>query len=220
MSARRLAPLTGIAFAVLFLASVVASTAPKNSASDREWVAAYATHSKQAAHFATGILLVLAALCLMAFITQLWVVVRSRGAVSPLPIVAAGVAAACVASGGILMGAAAGSSLLYSQPVPGADVLRLSNDAGFALAGVAGMLAAALSVASVSVQARRAGLLGARMYGFSLLVAVLLIGSIAFVPILALLAWAVAVAVSMLRGSRESIAPAPRGEVEPSVPAA
>jgi hypothetical protein len=218
MHARRLAPLTGIAFAVLFLASLVASNVPKNSASDREWVAAYATHSKQAGHFATGILLVLAGLCLMAFITQLWVVVRSRGAVSPLPIVAAGVAAACVASGGVAMAAAAGSSLFYSQPVPGADVLRLSNDAGFALAGVAGMLAAALSVAAVSVQARRAGLFGARMYGFSLVVAVLLIGAIAFLPILALLAWAVVVAVTMLRGASESSAPVRRGEVEPSLP--
>jgi hypothetical protein len=202
MNVKRTAPFTGIAFAILFIASVGVSTAPSNSASDATWVAAYATHGKQAAHLATGILLVLAALSLMSFITDLWMRVVAAGQqrnLSPLPIVAAGISAACIASGGILMGAVSGSALLYSQPLPGADVLRVGNDVGFALVGVAGMLAAAVSVASVSLQARAAGLFGTRLTRASLVVAVLLIGSIAFVPILALLVWSIVVAVHLAR---------------------
>jgi hypothetical protein len=206
MTIRRATPLSGIAFAVCFIASVAVSSVPANSAPDRAWVDAYATHGKQAGHLATGILLALAGLCLVSFMTHLWRTVAPKGSAAsrnPLPVLAAVVAAACLAGGGMLMGAASGSALLYSQPLPGADVLRFANDAGFALAGVAGMLAAALSVVTVSAQARAAGLFGARMRAFSLLVAVALLGSIAFVPILALLVWVVAVTVVLARASRE-----------------
>jgi hypothetical protein len=197
----RRAPLTGIAFVVLFIASVTVSTAPSNTASDREWLAAYASHGEQARHLATGVLLVLAALALMTFLTHLWtrIVAASDRRLSPLPVVAAGVASACIACGGVLMAGISGSSLLYSQPIPGADVLRLGNDLGFAMVGIAGMFAASVSIASVSAQARSAGVFGVRMLRLSWAVAVVLLGSIAFVPILALLVWLVAVAVVLIQ---------------------
>ena len=50
---------------MFFLASVLVSTVPKDTASDGAWLAAYATHAKQAGHLATGVLLVIAALSLM-----------------------------------------------------------------------------------------------------------------------------------------------------------
>jgi hypothetical protein len=158
MSLKRAAPMSGVAFIVFFIASVAVSSVPKDTAGDRAWIAAYATHTKQEQHLATGVLLVLAALCLMSFLTHVWTRVRAAcqpRVISPLSIVAAGVAAACIAVGGILMAAASGSALLYSQPTPGADVLRLGNDLGFASVAVAGVLAAALSIASVSRQAQR-----------------------------------------------------------------
>jgi hypothetical protein len=204
MSSKRTAPLSGIAFVVLFLASVAVSTAPKDTASDAAWVAAYATHSKQVQHLATGVLLVLAALSLMTFLTHLWTTVaaaRRPEAVSPLPLVAAGVAAACIAVGGILMAGISGSALIGSAPIPSAEVLRLGNDVGFAMVGVAGMLAAALSIACVSVQARSAEVFSKRLTRFSLVVAVLLLGSVAFVPIVALLIWLTVVAVALTRAT-------------------
>lgn len=202
MSWRRVAPYSGVAFVVLFLAGVAVSSVPSNTASDHAWRAAYATHAKQAGHLATGVLLVIAALALMTFLTHIWTrVTDARGtyAVSPLPVVAAGVAAACIAAGGILMAATSGSALLYSQPLPGADTLRLTNDAGFAMVGVAGMLAAAFSIACLSAQARAAGIFTARLARFSLAVAVVLLASIAFVPIVALLIWMVTVTVTLNR---------------------
>src|SRR5947209_624795 len=204
MTWRRIAPYSGIAFIVFFLASVAVSSVPSDTASDHAWLSAYATHAKQAGHLATGVLLVLAALSLMTFLTHLWTrgaEARDSQAVSPLPVVAAGVSAACIAVGGILMAAASGSALLYSQPIPGADVLRLGNDAGFAMVGVAGMLAAALSIACVGVQARAAGVFGVRLMRAGLAVSVVLLASIAFVPIVALLVWLVAVSVTLIRSA-------------------
>jgi chromate transport protein ChrA len=221
MSWKRIAPYAGIAFVVFFAASVTVSTVPKDTASDHAWLAAYATHSKQAGHLATGILLVLAALSLMTFLTHIWMRVGEADAsraVSPLPVVAAGVAAACIAAGGVMMAAASGSALLYSQPLPGVDVLRLGNDVGFAMVGVAGMFAASLSIACLSVQARAAGLFGTRLAGFSLAVAVVLLASIAFMPIVALLVWLITVTVRLAR--RAGAPPLVRSGIpDPAAPA-
>lgn len=202
MNWRRVAPYSGIAFVVFFLASVVVSDVPKGTASDLAWRAAYATHAKQVGHLATGVCLVIAALSLMTFLTYIWTRVteaRDPQAVSPLPVVAAGVAAACIAAGGILMAAMSGSALLGSTPIPGADVLRLGNDAGFGMVSVAGMPAAALAIACLGVQARAAGIFGQRLARFSLAAAVVLLASVVFLPIVALLIWLVAVTVTLTR---------------------
>lgn len=219
MSSKRAAPLSGIAFVVFFLASVAVSSVPKNTASDVKWVAAYATHAKQAQHLTTGLLLVLAGLSLMTFLTHIWTrIVAAPGAqrVSPLPVVGAGVAAACIAVGGILMAASSGAALVSSQPIPGAQLLRFSNDAGFAMVGVAGMLAAAFSIACLSVQARAAGVFGRKLSRFSQIVAVILLASVLFVPIVALLIWLVVVAITLMR---TETAPAPTAKNADPLPA-
>lgn len=222
MNWKRVAPYGGIAFVVFFLASVVVSSVPKDTASDHAWLAAYATHAKQAGHLATGVLLVIAGLSLMTFLTHIWTRVteaRQSRAVSPLPVVAAGVAAACIATGGILMGTTSGSALIGSTPIPSADILRLGNDAGFAMVGVAGMLAAALSIACLSVQARAAGIFGARLGRFSLAVAVVLLASVVFLPIVALLIWLVAVTVTLNRAAPTKSAVMSTTADDPAAPA-
>jgi hypothetical protein len=70
---------------------------------------------------------------------------------------------------------------------------------GFVMVGLGGMLAAALSVALLSLQAREAGVFGQRMTVFSCTVAVILLASVFFVPIVALLAWCAVVAIRWLR---------------------
>jgi hypothetical protein len=197
----RWAPWTGVGFVALFIGSVVASSPPSDGASNARWVAAYSTHSDQVEHVATGVLLVLAGLFLMMFLTHLWTRIaeaRQPRFTSPLPIVAAGVAATCMAVGGILMGATSGS-LLGSAPMPSADFLRFGNDAGFIMVGIPGMIATAISIACLSVQAHSAGIFGKRLMWFSLAVGVVLLASFAFLPIAALLVWLIVVAVSLLR---------------------
>lgn len=222
MSWKRAAPLTGIAFVVFFIASVAVSSVPKNTASDAAWLAAYATHAKQAGHLATGVLLVLAAISLMSFLTHLWTRIadaRAPEATSPLPIIAAGASAACIMVGGVVMAAVSGSALLYSQPLPGADVLRLTDSLGFAIVSVAGMPAAALSIAGVSLQARSAGVFSARLTRLSLVVAAVLLAAVAFVPILALLVWLIVITVVLMR-ERAAREPAPGSLADkPALPA-
>jgi len=200
--ASRWAPLSGLAFVVFFIAGVAVSNAPADNASDKTWIAAYTGHAKQAGHLATGILLILAGLSLVTFLVALWTEIaaaRRPVLTSPLPIVAAGVSAACIAVGGVLMAGISGSELIGSFPLPSVDLLRFSNDLGFAMVGVAGMLAAALSVACLSVQAHSAHLYGRRMMIFGLVVAVFLLGGIAFVPIIALLVWLLVASITLMR---------------------
>lgn len=204
MSVKRVAPISAIAFVVLFIASVAVSSVPSATASNADWVAAYASHGKQVGHFATGILLVLAALSLATFLTHLWtrvVAAQQPHSVSPLPVVAAAISAACIAAGGVLMASISASALIGSAPIPSAELLRFGNDVGFGLVGLAGMLAASLSIACLSLQARSAGVFGSRLTRFSLVVAVLLLGAVAFVPILALLVWLIVVTVALTRSS-------------------
>jgi hypothetical protein len=200
--AARWAPLSGIAFVVIFLASVVASNAPADTASGTEWVAAYTGQAKQAGHLATGILLVLAALSLMTFLVVLWTriaEIRRPAAPSLVPIIAAAVSAACIAAGGVVMAGISGAALIGSAPLPSPDLLRFANDTGFAMVSVGGMLAAALSVACLSTQAHAAGLFGQKMKVFGLVVAVTLLAAITFVPIAALLVWLLVTSVTLIR---------------------
>lgn len=198
----RWGPLTGIAFVVFFLASVVVSTVPANDASNKAWVAAYTGHGHAAQHLATGVLLVFAALSLMSFLTLLWTRIaaaRQPVPISPLPLVAAGVSAACIAVGGVVMGSISGSILFSTLRVPDADLLRFGNDLGFAMVGVGGMLAAALSVACLSMQARSAGVFGRKLTVLGLLVSVVLLGAVEFLPIAALLIWLVIASITLMR---------------------
>ena len=203
----RWAPLSGIGFVLFFIGGVVASSPPANDASNAKWIANYTGSTNQVGHLATGVCLILAALSLISFIAVLWtrIAEASRPAlVNPLPLVAAGVSAACIALGGVLMATVSGSILTNSGPVPSADLLRFSNAGGFAMAGIAGMLAASLCVACVSVQARSARIFGRKLMVFGLVVAVVLLASFAFIPILGLLIWLVAAAVTLMRGRTDA----------------
>ncbi|HVC69253.1 MAG TPA: hypothetical protein VNC61_03210 [Acidimicrobiales bacterium] len=199
--ASRLGALAGPAFAVLFVLSVVVSSPPANNASDATWTANYSGHGHQIQHVATGLLLVLAGLCLMTFLTTLWrrIADRRTEPTSPLALVAAGAASACISAGGVLMATVSASELTGSYSLPGADVLRLTNDVGFGLVAVGGMWATALAVAVLSAQGKTADVIGPRMATFGWVVAVLLVFSLLFLPIIALLIWALVVGVSVFR---------------------
>ncbi len=192
----------GIAFIVFFLASVVASSVPANNASDAKWIAAYTGHSHQAGHLATGVLLVLAALSLMTFLVTVWgriAQAQEPTRLSPVPLVASAISAACIAVGGVAMAAISGTELFGKFPLPSVDLLQFSNDLGFALVAVGGMLTAAFSVACLSVQGRSAGVFSRRTATFGVVVAVILLASVAFVPMAALWLWVIVVTVQILR---------------------
>lgn len=193
---------TGIGFAVLFVASVVVSNPPADNASNATWIANYTGTAEQVRHLATGILLVLAGLCFAAFVTALWRRIQAASpSIGPLPLVTVAAAAGCMAAGGVVQAFVSGSELVGRYPLPGADILRLGNDLGFALVGVAGMLAAAVTVGCVSLQGRRAGLIGHKTHVFGMIVAVTLVFGVVFVPILLLLVWSLVIAIQWMRAS-------------------
>jgi hypothetical protein len=97
-----------------------------------------------------------------------------------------------------------GAISVMSAPTPNADILRVCNDVGFIMVGIAGMLAASLSVVTITFQGRSTGQFGSRMTTFGIVVSVVLLAGAAFVPIVALLAWLVVVAITMLRNPEQS----------------
>jgi len=136
----------------------------------------------------------------MTFLTSVWrKIAVTRPDTSPLPLVAAGAASACIAAGGVLMASVSASELSGSYPLPGADVLRLTNDVGFGLVALGGMWAAGLAVAVLCFQARATGVLGSRLALFGQVAAGLLVLSLLFVPIIPLLVWAAIVGARSLR---------------------
>jgi hypothetical protein len=205
-SVRRWEPYAGIAYVVLFVASFVASNPPANNAPDSTWVARYTGRSEQAGHLATGFLLLFAGLALMTFLVALWrriAEIYPGGPPSRLPVAAAGTAAALMGAGGMVMGYISGNELGGKYPLPSADLLRMSNDLGFALAGVAGSLATAVAVATLSVQGHAAGIFGTKMRAAGLVVALAQLLSILFAPILGLFAWVLVAAVTWIRSPAE-----------------
>ncbi|MBV9830947.1 MAG: hypothetical protein JOZ82_05075 [Marmoricola sp.] len=194
-------PLTGVAFPALFVGGVLASKAPADSATDMVWLHDYAG-SNAAPHVVTAYCLVLAGLSLMTFLVTLWSRIREASPerlVSVVPAIAAGMAGALMSVGGVLMGVV---SIHALRGYP--ELIRLGNDAGFAMVSVGGMLAAALSLVTLSLMARSAGVLGPRLAWSGVVVAGLLPASLLFLPIAALLVWTVAVARSLLRHPGET----------------
>ena len=209
-SARRWEPYAGVAYVVFFLASVVASGPPADNASDQKWIANYTGHSEQVRHVATGLLLALAGLALMTFLVALWGrIVDADPTASPsrLPIAAAAATAALMGAGGQVMAYISGGEIIGHYPLPNVDMLRMSNDLGFALAGVAAAWSAAVAVAVLSVQGHVAGVFSSRMRTAGVITAFVLILSPLFFPIVALLAWVLTVAITWIRSGQPASIP-------------
>jgi hypothetical protein len=212
--------LSGIGFIVFFLGGVMSSSPPNANATDAKWVANYTGTSNDWSHVLSGIFLVLAALSLMSFLAGMWQrisSVRPAGTTSPVPLVAAGVAATCMAVGGTLMAYISGSELSGKYALPSPDLLRLSNGLGFVLTGIPGMLATALCLAVLAYQARTAEVFGPAMAIFTWIVAVVLLLSFLFLPIAALMVWIVVAIVGARRGAHTPAAPARHPETQPGV---
>jgi hypothetical protein len=194
----RLAPWTGIAFVVAFAVGVVASSPPSTGASNAKWLAQY-TKAHAAGHITSGVALVVAGLCFALFVLGLWDRIVARGTrPSPIPLVAAAITAACMGIGGLLM-AIPGVLVSGGAPVPNADLLRFCDTAGFGAVGVPGMLAAAIAVVALGVQARKAAIFGQKLFIYSVVTGVALLGAVEFLPIAFLLVWLVIAAVHQLR---------------------
>jgi hypothetical protein len=194
--------LSGLAFAGVFAVGVAASSPPNADAPDAKWVADYTGHSHQVGHLVSGGALVVSGVALMVFITGLWRRIAARspgGAPSPLPVVAAGAAAACFAAGGLIMGWVSGTELSGRYPLPDADVLRMSNELGFVMVGVGAMASMAVAVVGIAMQGHAVGLFGSKLRAASIVVGILLLAGETFLPVVIFVLWVAFVAIHLLR---------------------
>ena len=199
---RRWEPLTGIAFIALFLAGLLMINSPNPDESNAIWTSYFADRAHQSLVTISGFILVASGVCLLAFLTTVWqriAAARRPAAPSPVPIVAGAVAAGAIMIGGFAQAVVTGSMIFGNMAEPGPDTLRLAQNMGFPLIMVAGMFAASLSVAALSVQAYSAGILGRRLLILGEVVAVGLLASVFFFPMVLLLVWTAVMATVLLR---------------------
>jgi hypothetical protein len=202
-------PVTGIAFVVLAVAAFHINPAPGDGDSNAVWLKAYSNSGYQIEFVIAGFMLVVASLCLISFVTNLWLRIaaaRRPQRTSPLPLVAAGMAATAIALGAVLQGVVSGTMIVRatlpdagSLRLPSADILRFTADAFFAFVSLGGMFPLALAIAVLGLQARSAGLFGPRFATTSIVVAIVTLFSFGYYPMVVPLIWVVVVSVMLLR---------------------
>jgi hypothetical protein len=198
-----------VAFVVLFIGGFFALNTPDANASDKKWVDFFASSGNRISLVVSAFLFVLAGLCLLWFLTMVWsrvAAARRPEATSPLPLLAAGAAAISIGIGGVFNAVIAGAMIFGpgKLPEPRADILRVFGQISFPLIAVSGMIAFALALGCLSLQARRAGVFGRGLTIFSLVVAVVALFSFIFFPMLLVLVWFLVASIILLRrGSPE-----------------
>jgi hypothetical protein len=200
-----MATLPGILFAVLFTAGVLALGDLGGSFGDpdRQFVSHYSDASKRALDIAGGLLLAGSGFSFLVFVARLRDRSRMAGADATLTDQAlAGaivfVALLLAATAGLLTPAVAISlGNLFDEARPrleGAEVAVVAQ-LGYVLL-LSGMLAAAFTVATISLTALRSGVFGPRLVRFGFVTAALLVIAVASIPVFALPLWVLAVSLS------------------------
>jgi hypothetical protein len=207
----RIGALAGLAFAFCFFLGVAMLDLPQK-ATDQELVAWWSNGDNQTSAVVSMYLFVLAGLCFLVFLTKL----RSRllaaeGGTGELTALAVGTGTVFVA---MLFVAAASRGLIgfavkspaNDESLPGPDTLRYVPQLGYAVTGTAGLLAAAVTMATTSWLIVRTAVFGrwlAWVGGVATLI--VLVASAVLTGVLAipaLLVWALATSVVLWRGAR------------------
>jgi hypothetical protein len=196
--------LAGIAFAVTFVVGMILGRdTPDYDESDAAWTEWFDDGGHRAQQIVSLFLLTIAALAFVVFIVGLVRVVRSQAlAVHSAAQVAGGaglILAASIAFGGVAINQMSAAIEFGDLPLPSAELLRTAEQLGFGLLLVSGGLFAALTVASVSVAARRTAALPQWLVTAGFVCAVILLFGVLFIPMAVLPLWALAVSITVGR---------------------
>lgn len=204
----RFAPLLAVAFVVLFFVSALLTNTPDEDASDSVWTSYFADSGHRAELIIAAFAFTAAAMCLLGFFSWLWFRVAQISAdgrgLNPLPLATVVVAATCVGINGVANAVIAGGMAFGSLPEPSPDILRFSDEIGWPILTVVGMIALAVAMASLSLEARRAGVFSSRMTTFSLIAAAFTAFSVVFFPLILMLIWFLVVGISLFRSGGET----------------
>jgi len=195
----------GIAFAPVFVVGfIMAVSTPENDATDAKWISWYADKSHQVQTIVGAYLLIASALLFLVFAYGMQERVKTGRDGAPVLYRVFGGTAVLV-SGLVMVSAVQlagimGNILFGSQPTPqNADVLRANI--GIAAIALTTTITAAVFITCGAILARRAGVFGSGMFGFSIVAAVLLLFGVTFFPILALPIWVLVAGIVLLRNS-------------------
>jgi hypothetical protein len=207
----KLGALAGLAFAFLFVMGTAVLNIPLG-ASDRKLVAWWSDSGNQLTAVVSMYLFILAGLCFLVFLAKL----RSRllaaeGGMGELTSLAVASGAVFVA---MLFVAAASRGAIgvaikspgNNESLPGADTLRYVPQVGYAALGAAGLLAAAVAMATTSWLIMRTAVFGRWLAwvggGGAILVVVANVALVGMLAIPVILVWALATSAAMWRAAR------------------
>jgi hypothetical protein len=211
-------PLAGFAAAVTFVAGIVlASDTPDDKATDAKVLSFYANHGHRVRFIIGAYLLVFFALFLIWFAAGLRQ--RLRGAEGPggrLTDVALGggvLSAVGVSAGGVALASVSAGQSFGGTPFHTADVARYFDSFGFGMILIVGMFGAIALIDAVSIVIMRTGVLPGWLGWLGFICGLLLLFSVAFLPLIALPVWLIA--ASIVLWGRES----PEAEAADAAPA-
>jgi hypothetical protein len=197
MTSRQTA-LAGAIFIPAFLLGLFLANEPDPSNSGASLAAWYGVHAHRV-HLLLGAgMLCLAALAWIVFVNGL----RDRvagGTAGRIATTASAMTASLLAVTGALYAAVPAGMAFGGAPAPGPDAARFLSEGSYIALGLFAMPAASLTIAVVALAARRSGALPAGLAWSGIVAAVLLLGSVEFFPMLALVLWVAAACVVLAR---------------------
>lgn len=223
ISAGRFAGWSGIAFAILFIAGFVCvAQVPAYDEPDAAWVAMVDDSGDRLVTVIGTLLLSAAGLLLMAFTSTLAAYVRGTAGKGPTHLAGILQGAGVIAGVTLLVAAVTGGSMSAGVTfapefsAPSGEVLRVLDQLAIGILLVGTGWSTAVVIACASRLAARTGMLPGWLTTAGLVVAVLLLASVQFLPILLIPVWALVTGVVLLRRGPDTVSDhqAPRAQAE------
>lgn len=195
MSDSRLAGIAAIVFAVLFVAALlVPGETPSGDDPDSEFVAYYEDSGNQRMLLASLYFMTVSSIALVVFAT---VQFRSGTTLTSIARAMAYLAAAAFAIGSVAFVTVGAEALINDTPVD-AGVARFLPSLGYGTVLVVGGLAAAVMIAAISADWQRDRTMPSWLCWLGYFCAVVLLAGVVFIPMIAMVLWAVVAGVVLL----------------------
>jgi hypothetical protein len=207
---QRLAPWAGFLFVILFIAGVLLGTdTPSADQADSEVVAYYEDSGNQTKQIISAYLLILAGLSLLVFLQglreRLEIAEGQPASLSRLGYVAGVLCVVMLFILAVSLAAVAAGAAFQDAPVD-AGVARFLEQIGFGAFLVAGLLSAALLIATTSMVTLRTGALARWTAWLGLVFALILLFGVVFITGLALPLWVLVIsAVTMMQRGEQAV---------------
>jgi hypothetical protein len=200
----RWAPISGIAFVVVYIVAMFVAKTP-DSSDPAEKIAAYYPDSKshRVSMIVAAYVLIGAAMLFLWFLSGLRTRLRaaegSDGTLSTLAFAAGVLFVGLVSVGGLALASVPASmSFAENHVTVGADTIEILMSLGYGAILVGGMLSAAVMIFAISVLTLRTGALPKWSAWVGFLAAIALLFAVIWIPQIALLIWTLCVSGAML----------------------